>query len=102
MLPSVNRCYFVDEPATCLCNGGTRVIVMQQRVCYYFDISDCILDWKMERLIWIGYYKGIYNGKKNRCLFSKLPKAIVTHVIKFIAFVKMDEKNRRHCMKLEI
>lgn len=38
--------------------------------------------WKIVRLIWIGYLK---NEKNKKCLFVNLPKDIIIHVIKLIA-----------------
>ena len=38
------------------------------------------IKWYKIRLIWIGYYK---NTKNKQCLFSKIPKDITLHILKF-------------------
>ena len=39
-----------------------------------------VLDWEMERVIWIGYLKNVQNEK---CLLSTMPKDIVRKVLSY-------------------
>ena len=53
------------------CTGHQSVMIMQ-------SIPYCILSWRIERLLWIGYMKN------NQCLLNKLPKDLIKYIIKFL------------------
>ena len=43
------------------------------------------LKWKIERIIWIGFYNSNDNKNKNeKCLIGLLPKDIVFHLLEFL------------------
>ena len=48
----------------------------------------CVFDtieWKLERIIWIGYYKNDQNNHDNhQCLLAKLPKDVVLYMLMFL------------------
>ena len=73
------------------------MIVIQEKTLYWFNISDCYLEWKLIRLIWIGFYKSNCNCES---YFARLSKDLVLHVIKFVGNVRLDENNKQHCLKL--
>ena len=45
------------------------------------------IDWKIQRLLWIGYTKNVDNRK---CPFATLPKDVISYIIKFFL---IDDKN---------
>ena len=92
------KCSYIDYPATILSDEGT-IIVLQSKFCYFFNISDCYLEWKQIRLLWIAFYKRNGDGK-SICHIARLPKDLIRYTIKFIGTIKMDDNNRQHCIKL--
>ena len=44
-------------------------------------------DWKLQRVLWIGYKKNVYNKK---CSFAVLSKDVIGYIIKFLL---IDDKN---------
>ena len=56
---------------------GNKCIVMQNfNFCHFNTWNE--LDWNIQRIIWIGYYK---NESNKKCLFPKLPKDIIKKII---------------------
>lgn len=63
-----------------LCNN--HGLVLQYNYAFVFDIYIDRVEWNIERLMWIGFYK---NEKNDACLLHKLPKDLITHIVKFFA-----------------
>ena len=58
------------------------VIIIEDTKCAYFNVFLDIFEWKIARLIWIGFYK---NDKNSKCFIGTLPKDIITnYIFKFI------------------
>ena len=68
------------------------IIMLQSSNCGYFKVFTNTLQWKIERLIWIGFYN---NNKNDTCFINKLPKDIIIHYIfKFIGYD--DQTMKKH------
>ena len=72
---------------------------MQEKVCFYFDISDCFLEWKIVRLIWIAYYKC-----REESSLGRLSRDVLQFLIQFVGIpcMKMDKNNQQHCIKIKL
>ena len=57
-----------------------KCIVWQNNFYYYFNIYSN-LSWRIERILWIAYYK---NDQNDQCLIDYLPKDILITIIAFL------------------
>ena len=46
------------------------------------------IQWKSERIIWIGFEKNENNNNSNSCFLAKMPKDIIVHILSFLKFEK--------------
>ena len=82
-----------DDPAIAMFDGGSikpkkSMLVMQHTGHFSFDVCMYALPWKIVRLLWIGYYN---NDKNEKCLIQKLPKDILSKIIKLL-----DNRSKHH------
>ena len=70
-----------DRPATLICNGGNSCVVMYNHKYFYFDIFKR-LPWKIERILWIGYYKNL--------------NLVQSYAYANLANIKINEKNKNN------
>ena len=59
-------------------DNNNKCLVLQHKEKFVFDLYVGI-QWNIERLIWIGFYK---NGENSKCLIDELPKDIVKMILK--------------------
>ena len=57
--------------------------------CFNLFLDHRFLQWKIVRLVWIGYYK---NRGSTSCLISNLPKDIVQYILLFAAYSVYPQK----------
>ena len=69
------------------------MIVLQDRNQFVFDIYTNCIEWNVERLIWIAFYKNSDNTKYNYndCLFAGLPKDLIKCIIYLVGRSVMDK-----------
>ena len=60
------------------CNGDEKLLIVQRKS--YFHLNICInyIESKIERIIWIGFYK---NNENNKCLIKILPKDLIIYIL---------------------
>ena len=71
-----------------------RIIVMQQTNCKYLNIFTHCIEWKIARIIWIGFYK---NDKNDDCFIPILGKDIVHFILKFLGYTLVQSDNVDNC-----
>ena len=59
-------------------NGYDKLLILNDK--NYFALNICInyIESKIERIIWIGFYK---NNENNKCLIKTLPKDLIIHIL---------------------
>ena len=57
------------------------IILLQEHNYCKFNIYKYYLESKIERIIWIGYYK---NNDNNQCLMKKLPKDLILCILELL------------------
>lgn len=62
-------------------NGYSSIIVVNDRNCGYFNVCMYFPEWKVLRLIWIGFYK---NDDNQECKVNTIPKDIVNYIFKYL------------------
>ena len=60
------------------CNGDEKLLILQEKNYFYFNIYVDYLESKIERIIWIGFYK---NNENNKCLIKTLPKDLIIYIL---------------------
>ena len=69
-------------------NGSLRIDNRRRdRVCSNIHYRLCIstnIDWKLQRIVWIGFYKNDA-AQKNACYIALLPKDVVKYVLSFVS-----------------
>ena len=70
------------------CNGDEKLVILHGK--NYFDLNIYIhyLEEKIERIIWIGFYK---NNENNKCLIKTLPKDLIIYILDLLG--KQSMKN---------
>ena len=73
-------------PATVLCNtrdkrDAQRMIVLQERERFTFDIFVYYVEWSVTRIVWIGFYHNVDNDK---CYIDRLPKDVVKYILSLL------------------
>ena len=69
-----------EYPATCVMQDnvdGVKIAVMQDKKYFSFQLFRG-LSWRIERMLWIGFYK---NETNEKCLIKLLPKDIVKVIV---------------------
>ena len=63
------------------CNGNKKLLILHGN--NYFGLNICInyIELKIERIIWIGFYK---NSENNKCLIKTLPKDLIIHILSLL------------------
>ena len=61
-------------------NNDRNIIIVQGNNYCTFNIYHTYVHSSVEKIIWIGFYK---NGSNDKCLFKKLPKDLIIHILKF-------------------
>ena len=60
------------------------VLIMQENKYSHFVVFSGCIEWKIVRLIWIGFYN---NENNDKCLIKTLPKDIIKLVVSFLGRV---------------
>lgn len=79
-------------------NDNLCVVICEDN-CTWFNVYkfEDLVEWKILRLVWIGFHK---NSQNKRCYISLLPKDIVNHVTKFVGNIVVDETEKMQCVKI--
>ena len=48
------------------------------------------ISWKIERVLWIGFYKNVAN---EQCFISKLPKVLILCILRYLQWNLIDQIN---------
>ena len=59
-------------------NGHDKLLILNGTNYFHLNIYIHYLTSKIERIIWIGYYK---NKENNKCLIQTLPKDLIIHIL---------------------
>ena len=86
------------QPATSICDNGSKIAVLQNHTGYLLNIIDSYLEWERVRLLWIAFYKN-RNENKNGCYFGELPKDLIKHIIKFVC-IQPNDTSKLNCVRL--
>ena len=78
-----------------LCNGRDQdqtVFICQGNKYCLLNIYCNYVESKIERILWIGFYK---NKQNKKCFIDKLPKDIIMHILKLLGklvypYIKID------------
>ena len=62
-------------------NNSCGIVVMQHKKCSNINILINCIDWKIARIIWIGFYK---NDRNEKCFISHLGKDIVLFILRYL------------------
>ena len=57
---------------------------------FIFDVYIHYIEWDVERIIWIGFYK---NNKNNQCFMDQLPKDLIKHILKFLGKISVSNNS---------
>ena len=60
------------------CNGDEKLLILHDTNYFYLNIYVDYIESKIERIIWIGFYK---NKENNKCLIKTLPKDLINYVL---------------------
>ena len=60
------------------CNGDDKLVILQNTNYFGFNIYVNYIESKIERIIWIGFYK---NAENNKCLIKTLPKDLIIYIL---------------------
>ena len=60
------------------CNGDDKLLILRDRNYFCLNIYIHYLESKIERIIWIGFYK---NKKNTKCLIKTLPKDLIIYIL---------------------
>ena len=60
------------------CNGDYKLLVLYQKNYFHLNIYTNYIESKIERIIWIGFYK---NNENDKCLIKTLPKDLIIHIL---------------------
>ena len=58
---------------------------------FIFDVYIYYIEWDVERIIWIAFYK---NNENNQCFVHQLPKDLIKHVLKFLGKISVPNNPR--------
>ena len=68
------------------------MVVAQENNWFYFTINIFYIEWKIARLIWIGFYN---NDDNEKCLLVKLSKDIIRFLFSFLGTLILKRNGRR-------
>ena len=60
------------------CNGDDKLLILNGKNYFYFNIYINYIELKIERIIWIGFYK---NNENDKCLIKTLPKDLIIEIL---------------------
>ena len=60
------------------CNGDDKLVILSRKNYFCLNIYIDYLESKIERIIWIGFYK---NKKNSKCLIKTLPKDLIIYIL---------------------
>ena len=63
------------------CNGDNKLLILQHTNYFYLNIYVDYIESKIERIIWIGFYK---NNENNKCVIKTLPKDLIIYILCFL------------------
>ena len=76
-------------------NDQSILIILGKNYCI-MNIYAHYVESKIERIIWIAFYK---NGKNEKCLIKNLPKALVVYILKLLG---KNEEMKHPYIKIDI
>ena len=59
-------------------NGDDKLLILNEKNYFCVNIYINYIDSKIERIIWIGFYK---NSENNKCLIKTLPKDLIICIL---------------------
>ena len=74
-----------EYPTVTLCNDEKSILVLHGREYFIFDIYKHYIEWNVERLIWIAFYK---NDKNDKCLIKQLSKDLIIYILQLLGRVR--------------
>ena len=60
------------------CNGHDKLLILHEKNYFHLNIYINYIESKIERIIWIGFYK---NNENNKCLIKLLPKDLIIEIL---------------------
>ena len=60
------------------CNGDDKLLILHDKNYFGLNIYVDYIESKIERIIWIGFYK---NTENNKCLIKLLPKDLIIYIL---------------------
>ena len=60
------------------CNGDEKLVILYEKNYFHLNIYINYIESKIERIIWIGFYK---NTENNKCLIKTLPKDLIIYIL---------------------
>ena len=60
------------------CNGDKKLLISHEKNYFHLNIYTDYIESKIERIIWIGFYK---NKENNKCLIKTLPKDLIIYML---------------------
>ena len=69
------------------------MIVIQKRKHFVFGIYIDRIDWNLERIIWIGFYK---NNNNTNCLIKNLPKDLIKYILNIVGTFVDDSESQSY------
>ena len=63
------------------CNGDEKLLILYDKNYFSLNIYTDYIESKIERIIWIGFYK---NTQNNKCLIKTLPKDLIIEILYFL------------------
>ena len=77
-------------------NNDKSILIVQDKNYCLLNIYAHYVESKIERIIWIGFYK---NDKNDKCLIKNLPKDLVLYVLQLLG---KDEDMKPPYIKIDI
>ena len=85
-----------NTPSVTIVKNKHLIILQQNNICC-LDILRYYLEWKVERLFWIGLYK---NSDNSKCKIDSLGKDVVNYLLTFVANKRIISDKNYHVLKL--
>ena len=60
------------------CNGDDKLLILQHKNYFSLNIYINYIETKIEKIIWIGFYK---NNDNKQCLIQTLPKDLIIYIL---------------------
>lgn len=84
------------HPAVTKVNNNRSILIIQDKNCYILNVYRHYVEAKIERILWIAFYK---NEKNDKCLIKNLPKDLVVNILKLLGKL---EQMKPPCIKIDI